>query len=65
MSEAEKTIGRKLAGAVNCIPTAEGRKYFLGFAEGAAAMATELIGTASTTSPTESNLTTPHQSAQS
>ena len=42
MSEAEKTIGRKLADAVNCIPTAAGQKYFLGFVEGAAAMATEL-----------------------
>ena len=42
MSEAEKAIGRTLAEAVNRIPTAAGQKYFLGFAEGAAAMATEL-----------------------
>lgn len=42
MSEAEKTIGHTLAEAVNRIPSAEGRKYFLGYAEGAAAMAAEL-----------------------
>lgn len=42
MSETEKTIGRTLAKAVNLIPSAEGRKYFLGYAEGAAAMAAEL-----------------------
>lgn len=65
MSEAEKTIGRKLADAVNCIPTAEGRKYFIGFAEGAAAMAAELGGATSTASTFAPNSTTPHQSAQS
>lgn len=51
MSEAEKIIGRALAEAVNRIPTAAGQKYFLGFAEGAAAMAAELGGVAPAASP--------------
>lgn len=42
MTEAEKTIGRTLAEAVSRIPTVEGQRYFLGFVEGAAAMAEEL-----------------------
>lgn len=65
MSEAEKTIGRKLADAVNCIPTAAGQKYFLGFAEGAAAMATELGAVVPTASPPVSDSTTRPTSAQS
>lgn len=51
MSEAEKAIGRTLAEAVNRIPTAAGQKYFLGFAEGAAAMATELGAVVPTSNP--------------
>lgn len=42
MSEVEKTLGRTLAEAVSRIPTVEGQRYFLGFVEGAAAMAEEL-----------------------
>lgn len=45
MSETEKVLGRQLAEAVNLIPNAAGQKYFLGFVEGAAAMAAELTAT--------------------
>ena len=65
MSEAEKAIGRTLAEAVNRIPTAAGQKYFLGFAEGAAAMATELGAVGPTYNPPVSDSTTHPTSAQS
>ena len=65
MSEAEKAIGRTLAEAVNRIPTAAGQKYFLGFAEGAAAMATELGAGVPTSNPPVSDSTTHPTSAQS
>ncbi|CDB29248.1 unknown [Firmicutes bacterium CAG:137] len=65
MSEAEKAIGRTLAEAVNRIPTAAGQKYFLGFAEGAAAMATELGAVVPTSNPPVSDSTTHPTSAQS
>ncbi len=65
MSETEKAIGRTLAEAVNRIPTAAGQKYFLGFAEGAAAMAAELGGEISALSSPLPDFATTRQAAQS